>query len=269
MAKQRQAYSGRAFLVGPVVPDKHAREFIGAQLRALKLKRPKYPDGTGRSQSVGLNPAEGQSTAAGKNDLLIAIDGGLKTCKDVGLIPDLVVGDWDSLPNHPALVRLRDQLPHLTLPENKDRSDLWFAVNEAKNLQVQELHCFGMSGGRPDHHQAMVLDLTEASSEFESIHVHGPEASYIFLAAPRGHRVRLRLKAGQVVSVFGEASGVKFKGLKFPLRGGILRSSRAGSLGLSNQVLGKSSAALKPCSIELKKGRLLIVIPHENVENCK
>ena len=60
----------------------------------------------------------------GKEDMLIACDGGYAHCRERGIRMDLVVGDFDSLkevPQHPGVIVLK--------PE-KDETDTGWAVME-------------------------------------------------------------------------------------------------------------------------------------------
>ena len=73
-----------------------------------------YVVGAGDFHPRGLTPGPG--------DLVIAADGGFAALKGLGLTPDLVVGDFDSLghvPDHPHVV---------TLPVEKDDTDMQSAL---------------------------------------------------------------------------------------------------------------------------------------------
>ena len=61
-----------------------------------------------------------------KDDFIIACDGGLKYLDDLGVTPDLVVGDFDSLGHKPET-----PAPVISLPAEKDDTDALFAAKEA------------------------------------------------------------------------------------------------------------------------------------------
>lgn len=198
----------------------------------------------------------------GRGDVLIAVDEGLRKCLDAELTPDIAVGDWDSLSNRKLLAKV----PHLTLPCDKDRSDLYYALEVALSLEPEAVICIGFSGGRPDHHLGMLLDLARlaaASDDFDfttrlkTVCAIAPDAEYYFLSK-RIPRWQGKLKEGQLLSVFalgGEASGVTLRGLEYPLRNAPLSpSSRA----LSNEVSGAHGGL---CSVQLSSGQLVVVIP--------
>lgn len=204
-----------------------------------------------RLASLGILTREGR-----EDSLKVAVDGGLDAYLRMGIRPHIAVGDWDSVTSF-ARGSLR-RIPHLTLARAKDRSDLWHACRAAHALGATELVCLGVSGGRPDHHLAMILDLSEAEAELpglRSVSARGLEADYYFVSGGKG-ALSLRLEKGRVVSVFslkGVAQGVVMRGFRYRPADGTLGSS---SQGLSNQVMKTGI-----CGITLRRGRLVVIAP--------
>lgn len=228
----------RAILLGPLAwvaraPD---RRFLRRRLREL---------------------LEGQGFLQRSGPILrIAVDGGLGAWRALRIEPHLAVGDWDSLspPDRKALSRI----PHLTLPRAKDRSDLWYACRVAHALGATELVCLGVTGGRPDHHVAMLLDLSRIGAELRGLRgvsAQGSEADYYFVSS-RQADLCLELPKGMLISIFslaGVARGVRLQGFRFRPKGGRLVPS---SHGLSNLV-SKTGV----CRIRLRQGRLVVIAP--------
>jgi thiamine pyrophosphokinase len=199
----------------------------------------------------GLRELRAAARAAGRAELRVAVDGGLDAWLQLGERPDLVVGDGDSLRARGR--RAWRALPALRLPREKDRSDLYHALRVAVMAGARELECVGVTGGRPDHHLASLLELADFAAEYGvRVSARGPEGSYHFVAARAPWRQRLR--RGQLVSIFalgGPARGVRSSGLRYALPGAL----RPGSWGLSNAALGGA------CELRLRAGRLLALIP--------
>ena len=82
-------------------------------------------------------------------DLLIACDLGLERCKEKSLVPDLVIGDFDSLGFVPDVKDL------IKLPVKKDDTDTGYAIEYAIKNGYKEIAVYGALGGH--------LDLTLAS----------------------------------------------------------------------------------------------------------
>jgi thiamine pyrophosphokinase len=174
------------------------------------------------------------------------------------LKPDFAVGDWDSL----SSLELLSQLKHLTLPRKKDRSDLFFALTAAVHAGVQEVVCLGVTGGRSDHHLAALFDLSEFATgrygALKSVQARGLDGDFIFLsqAIPNWSG---ELKRGQIVSVFAMSPvvrGLTLRGFRYPLEETQLKPS---SLGLSNESI------LKKCEVRLRNGKLLVIIPQDEM----
>lgn len=214
----------------------------------------------------------------GPRDLLIGVDGGLDLLCGLrandppgGRLPDYAVGDWDSLGDRGLLSRVR----HVTLPSEKDRSDLFFAAISAIEAEASQLICLGVTGGRPDHHLATLMDLSEFSTgkygQLKSIQAIGVEGEYLFLSGKIPvWKGKLNSKPkGQVVSFFGMGRGAKrvtLKGFKYALQRQDLEPS---SRGLSNEVLGNEVLSTSwqgrpsycECEVKLEAGQLLMIIP--------
>ena len=84
-------------------------------------------------------------------DLLIAADRGMDYALDAGLIPDLIVGDYDSAEGTSAAHFRERGVPFRTYPARKNYTDTEAAVREALGAGSTEILIFGATGGRLDH----------------------------------------------------------------------------------------------------------------------
>lgn len=89
-----------------------------------------------------------------KSGLIICADSGLSVAERLGIIPDLIVGDFDSY---------RGELPedveiHRSIPE-KDDTDTILAVRIAIERGYDEIELYGGLGARLDHTYANVQTL--------------------------------------------------------------------------------------------------------------
>lgn len=187
-----------------------------------------------------------------RGDLVIGVDGGIKVLHRARIQADLGVGDWDSLVSR----KLLRAISTLTLPRRKDRSDLYYALEVARLMGCRSVQCTGVTQGRMDHHLASLYDLAEAADKpgFNEVSAEDPDARYRFLAAGGVRRWQGRVRKGARISVLplgGEARGVTYRGLEYPLRNATLPAS---SLGLSN----RASAA--QVEVGLRAGKLVIIL---------
>lgn len=158
-------------------------------------------------------------------------DGGVRNARAAGLRPDYLIGDWDS-GGAPE-----GDVPCITLPVEKDMTDLQAAVDQALELDYRELLLCGCTGGRLDHTASNLVLL-------EWIADHGGRA----LLVDADNEVRL-LDSGvlrltnrpcyhylSLVPLDRRVTGVTLRGLKYPLTDAVL--TRGDTLSVSNEPLG-------------------------------
>ena len=78
-------------------------------------------------------------------DIIIAADGGYDTLKKLGIEPDLLLGDMDSLTEVPRA------LEKLVYPVRKDETDTHLAYLEGVRRGYTDFVIYGGVGGRDDH----------------------------------------------------------------------------------------------------------------------
>lgn len=80
---------------------------------------------------------------------IIAVDGGIEHCLNLGMIPDILIGDMDSVDQ-----AILEELPHLKqikYPKEKDESDLELALDYCNLDLFEKVTIFGGLGGFLDH----------------------------------------------------------------------------------------------------------------------
>lgn len=98
-------------------------------------------------------------------DLVICADRGIVHAKKLGIVPDIVTGDFDS---YTGKIPERGEI-YRTVPE-KDDTDTMLAVKLALERGVTDIRLYGATGGRFDHTFANVQTLIYA-------HEHGCKMS--------------------------------------------------------------------------------------------
>jgi thiamine pyrophosphokinase len=196
-------------------------------------------------------------TLAGAADtLLIAADGGARRVLEAGLVPDVVVGDFDSLPPaerhrlEASGVELRVAAP------DKDESDMELCLLAAIASGTRRIVVLGALGlVRPEHSVANLLLLADPRLDGLEVTLAG-RGSRIFragMAAGPG-AVEIAGEPGDLVSLFplGDAvEGVSTHGLRFALADETLLLGP--SRGLSNELLGPTA------QVSSRRGRLLVI----------
>jgi thiamine pyrophosphokinase len=189
--------------------------------------------------------------------LVVAADGGAQQAARLGLRPDVVVGDADSI--EPAELDALEAAGArvLLVARAKDASDTELAVAEAWAAGARAVTVLGALGGlRFDHALANVLLTTgERVAGLELTLLDGTTRIRCLRATASGGSSELVLtgRAGDLVSLFpvGTAQGVTTEGLEYPLAGESLPAGT--SRGLSNVRLAATAR------VRLEEGALLIV----------
>lgn len=105
-----------------------------------------------------------------KTDYLIAVDGGAKFFKKLKLIPNIVIGDMDSIP--PMCKGLINQTPTvIKYPRKKDKTDFELAIDYCLKEKFQEIIIFGILGDRIDHMLANIFLIAKIQVNNPSIKI--------------------------------------------------------------------------------------------------
>jgi thiamine pyrophosphokinase len=186
------------------------------------------------------------------DDLVIAADGGANLCSKLGILPDILIGDMDSV--QPELINeLQSKGTQLIkYPRDKDQIDLELALNFALEQGAKEVILFGLLGGRLDLSLANLMLLTKDDWESMSLVVSdGPDTAYVM----RGNdNIALQGNPGDIVSlvpITNKVIGVSTRGLRWPLQNTELELGT--TLSISNELLERSA------EIKIGKGKLLLV----------
>ncbi len=184
--------------------------------------------------------------------VVIAADGGLDWSRSLGLRPQIVVGDLDSVSAQALAGAERDGARVVRHPTAKDATDLELALDEALSLAPLRILVVASAGGRLDHLAAALLLLgSEKLAGVEVDAVVGDALVHVV----RGERM-FRGRPGELVTLLalhGPAVGVTTGGLTYPLDGETLEPGS--SRGVSN-VLADHQA-----QISVERGVLLVIRP--------
>lgn len=184
-----------------------------------------------------------------KDDLVIAADGGLKHTEALGLTPDVVLGDFDSLGFTPEGAEV--------FPVEKDDTDAMLAIRRGLELGCRRFVIYGgLDGERLDHTLANYQALQYLADQGATGYLVGQR--YLVTVVKNG-KLSFSGEAKGVVSVFclgPDAREVTLKGLKYPLENGCLDSGFP--LGVSNHFVCEKA------EISVNNGSLLVMWDREN-----
>ena len=169
-----------------------------------------------------------------KDDYILAADGGLKHTRKLGIEPNEIIGDFDSLGFTPPGAEV--------FPVEKDDTDMMLAIKKGLERGCREFHLYTVA-----NFQTLQFLADRGGVGYlvgnRSIVTVVKNGSIDFPAGLRGN-----------LSVFcmgADARGVTERGLYYALEDGVLTSGFP--LGVSNHFTGE------PAHISVKDGSLLVI----------
>lgn len=177
---------------------------------------------------------------------IICADRGVAHAQKIGVKPDLIVGDFDSL----GFVPQTDCRIMQFKPE-KDDTDLMIALKEAIKLGFKDILIYAALGGRLDHTFASIQTLAYALE-------HGAKAQLVSesdiaeLFIPGEYSIKCKERYSMSLFSYSEkVTGLTIKGAKYEVTDVDLDCSFP--LGVSNEIIGSEAA------ISFEGGRLLVI----------
>jgi thiamine pyrophosphokinase len=193
---------------------------------------------------------------AGRADLIVAADGGARYALEAGVVPDLVVGDMDSLGEDLAREVERRGASLERHPVRKDKMDGHLAVLAARERGATRADLLCALGGR----LGALFAVTHILLAAERIGLHST------VVADRGRMFVVEAGSRKVegasqdsISIFpmsGPAAGVTIEGMEYPLENATLEPGD--TLGFHNELIGDQA------TISVEEGALLVVQESES-----
>ena len=186
-------------------------------------------------------------------DFTIVADSGMEFMRRAGLVPDMIIGDFDSvLPDTLSFFKEQEGIVWKELNPVKDDTDTEFAIRQAIGLGTKEITVLGATGSRLDHvlgnvallgigiKEQVMIQLVDAHNRIRMI----DESLSLTKAEQFGNFVSL-------LPYSGEVKNVTLKGFKYPLENYTM--GNFSSLGISNEIVEEEAEIL------FEEGILLVI----------
>ena len=187
---------------------------------------------------------------------IIAADSGYLTAKRFGAMPELLLGDLDSLDRTKLAPHELDQLDKLIVPSVKDDTDTQLAVETVLERYGTDISIImiGGLGGRLDHTLSSVFLLEYIAKQgVSAIITDGRNRVQVMIRD--GEAGSLRVERGykylSLVSLTDVCEGVSVSGVFYPLSGATL--TRGWSYAVSNEITADHA------DISLNSGIMLVI----------
>ncbi|MBW2595170.1 MAG: thiamine diphosphokinase [Deltaproteobacteria bacterium] len=182
--------------------------------------------------------------------VLICTDGAARRMKELDRVPDMIVGDMDSVDE--ATLKYFEQKGSRIIrhSEDKDETDTQLALESAFEMNPDQIRIFGALGGRIDHELANISLLVMCAKSGIDAKIVDKNCELFVI----DRSCVIDGREGETVSLIPMSSdvrGITLEGFRYPLSDGVMEIGRP--YGVSNRLAGTRG------SILVKSGYLLII----------
>lgn len=184
------------------------------------------------------------------NDYVICADGAAQYLMDLNIVPNLLVGDFDSINKKTLKWAKQNNVKIRQFPVKKNMTDAELAVEFALKQKPYQITIIGAIGSRFDHSLSNIMLLYK----IHKIGINAIIIDEINHIAITDDVLKMKCQIGQIVSIIpigGDARGVTLEGLEYPLTD--YRIEMGSSLGISNKALSEEIV------ISVENGILLVI----------
>lgn len=201
-----------------------------------------------------LSETDGLLSRIQQADMVIAADGGAVHLHHMGIVPQIIIGDLDSIPKEILSFFKQKRVKILKHPVRKDQTDMELCMEYAIDHGCTELLIMGATSTRLDHTLANIFLLRRLADQgipatildaCNDIHI---VVSSLTLTGRPGDLI-------SVIPVSDRVKGLTLEGLEYPLTDQSL--CMGSTMGISN-VFRKDKAG-----ISLTSGAVLVIKPKE------
>ena len=191
-------------------------------------------------------------------DLVIAADSGIQHAEALAHMPDLLVGDFDSISKEDA--ERYDRIEKVKHQPEKDDLDLELAIQEAKSRGATELSLVGVTGSRLDQSLAAIMIAARYKGQFKSVKLFTGKQEVQILQT--NDSLQLESSTPTIFSLISlvPESVLSIANAKYPLNHATLAFGTG--LGVSNETL--ASQDLRKTEITIHSGLCVLVVELEN-----
>lgn len=186
-------------------------------------------------------------------DYVICADGGLEKAKSYGILPDIIIGDFDSV--KPSVLKQYEShnIPIKKFAAEKDFTDMEIAVEFAVSKGYNNMILTGASGTRLDHTLGNIM-LMEKYYKI-GVHITIIDNNNEMKIISDNSELIIEFKDGYYISIIPVTDfiqGLTLVGFKYPLNN--VNVQRGSTLCISNQISDNKGI------ITLSKGTAIVFI---------
>lgn len=186
-----------------------------------------------------------------KFETIIAADKGLEALNKINVMPNYIIGDFDSV-NKTTLNQYKDKNIEITyLKPEKDFTDTHMAIKLAIEKRAKHITIIGATGTRMDHTLANIHILNEALQNNVPTEIIN-ENNRIMLINRKAKLIKnTNYKYVSIIPLTTKITGVTLKGFKYNIENTTINLGE--SIGVSNEQIEQEAL------IEIKEGIAILI----------
>lgn len=163
---------------------------------------------------------------------VIAADGGANHCEELNCVPDIIIGDLDSVTEDNLQKLKKSGSEILRFPVRKNATDLELAIDHAAQNGATTIYFAGLLGGRWDMSLSNIFLLAQEKYKDLLFTLIGDECTmHILHPGESSFTTQLQQRAS-IIPLNGDGKGVTLNGFEYPLDNYTI--PYGSSIGLSN-----------------------------------
>ncbi|MGD8190116.1 thiamine diphosphokinase [Brevibacillus ginsengisoli] len=171
-----------------------------------------------------------------EGDIVIGVDGGAIGLLEAGIVPDIALGDFDTIKEVGIKRLLEAGVAMEQFPAQKDLTDTEIALQKALELAPSAIYLYGAMGSRMDHTLANLQLLYTAHQAGVWMQLES-KRNRVMLLSERFPSLKIALDDYRFMSLLPltlEVTGIHLEGFRYPLHDATIKMGMA--IGVSNEL---------------------------------
>ena len=186
-----------------------------------------------------------------ESDFILCADGGTNHCLKAGLLPNIVIGDLDSVSKESLKMIYENNIPVKRFPTKKDATDTELSIDYLISKGFEDITLMGAMGNRMDHSLANILLLNELNDKGIKGKIID-ESNTIYLVDDELILTKGKSFFVSVIPITHFGTTISLKGFEYELNR--VKINFGSTHGISNKIIGEKGY------IKVHNGKCLICV---------
>ncbi|MBS4539744.1 thiamine diphosphokinase [Clostridium sp. D2Q-11] len=188
------------------------------------------------------------------SDIIIVADGAGKYLYDIGILPDVLVGDFDTLSVKLLEYYKNSETKVYTFPPEKDKTDLELSIDYAIEQGIKNITMIGVLGTRMDHSLGNIMLLFKLSDRGVKARIID-DNNEILVIEKEITLTKNKFDYVSIVPLLEDLIGVTLKGFEYDTKNE--KFFKSSTYGISNRLIDEKGI------IKIDSGRGLLILSRD------